>query len=130
MNYSVQTILKNKNIHFYKKITFNVRSRFKKIEYFYDILSNGDVKETLCHNEKNPAVIIYSGNKVTKLEYWYKGKLHRKYSPAIISFFDNKISSEEWYNDGIKLDEKEIDSIKKTIDRKTKIMRLKNKIKK
>ena len=127
MNYSIQTILKNKNIHYYKKITFNVRSRFKKVEYFYDVLTNGEIKETLCHNEKNPAVVIYSSNKIIKIEYWYKGKLHRKNGPSIITFINNKIDTEKWYIDGNELSIDEIDTIKKTFDRRLKILNIRYK---
>lgn len=128
MNYSVQTILKNKNIHYYKKITYNGH-RYKKIEYFYDILSKGEIKETCCHNDKNPAVVIYSNNKVIQLEYWIKGKLHRKFAPAVIHFLNNKIDREDWWYEGTKLTDEEVESVKKTIDRRIKITKLMNKIK-
>lgn len=122
MNTSIQTIIINKNIHYYKKLSYG--TKYKKIEYFYDIILDGDIKETLCHNYKNPAVIIYSNNKITKLEYWYKGKLHKKYGPAIIILSNNKIIDEYWYHYGEKLLDTDIQSIKIGIDRKIKINKL------
>ena len=122
METSIQTIVKNNKIHYYKKITYS--KKYKKIEYLYDILENNEQIKTFCHNIKNPAVIVYSNNKIIRLEYWNKGELHRDYKPAIIILNDNKISSEIWYHNNDKLSDDEVEQIKKTIDRRLKILNI------
>ena len=122
METSIQTIIKNDVIHYYKKISYS--KKYKKIEYLYDIFQKGEAIKTMCHNTKNPAVIVYSNNKIVRLEYWVKGELHRETKPAIIHLSNNKISSETWYHHNIKLSDDEIDTIKKTIDRRLKILRI------
>ena len=127
MKSSIQTLSKDKNIHIYKKITFSKGVGYKKIEYLYDILVDNKVKETLCHNKKNPAVVVYSNHQIVRIEYWYKGKLNRRFGPSITTFSDKVVTSEMWYNNGVLLKEDEVDNIKKLIDRKKKIMKLRSK---
>ena len=58
--------------------------------------------------------------------------MHRDYKPAIIILNDNKISSEIWYHNNDKLSDYEVEQIKKTIDRRLKILNIlyKTKLKK
>ena len=130
METTIQTIIKNNLIHYYKKITYS--RGYKKIEYLYDLLENNEPTRTLCHNIKNPAVIVYSNNKIVRLEYWFKGELHREYKPAVILLSDNKVTSEIWYHNNVKLSDEEVQQIKNTIDRRKKIMNIlyKTKLKK
>jgi hypothetical protein len=125
-NEAISTITKNELIHYYKKINYNNRSRYKRIEYCYDILGRDEeIIETKRHNALNkPAVVIYLGNKIIKLEYWYKGERHRNWAPAILELDGKEIIFESWYHNGTKLTEKEIDKIKKTLDRRKKVLKL------
>jgi len=125
-NEAISTITKNELIHFYKSVKVNNRSRYKKIEYLYDILGeNGEIKETKRHNALNkPAIIIYMGNKIIKLEYWFKGERHRNWAPSIIELNGKEIVFESWYQFGVKLTDKEIDQLKKTLDRRRKVLKL------
>lgn len=125
-NEAISTITKNELIHYYKKISYNNRSRYRKIEYCYDILGRDEeIVETKRHNALNkPAVVVYLGNKIVKLEYWYKGERHRNYAPAILELNGKEIVFESWYHSGTKLNEKEIEKIKKTIDRRMKVLKL------
>jgi len=116
---------KYNNILFIKKIDYDIRRKYKKVTYLYETyINNEQVKETL-HNKNYPSVIEYYNNKICKIEYWVHGKLHRDYGPSIIHL-DKKhnITNEEWYKNGIKLDKNEIDSIKKIIDRKLKMIKV------
>lgn len=126
INSAISTITKNKLIHFYKKINYNSRSRYKKIEYIYDILDNtGSIIETKRHNSLGkPAVVVYSGNKIIKLEYWYKGERHRNLAPAVLELSGKEIIFESWYQFGTKLSDKEIELAKKTLDRRKKVLKL------
>jgi len=125
-NEAISTITKNELIHFYKKVNYNNRNRYKRIEYLYDILGrDGEVLETKRHNALNkPAIIIYHGTKIIKLEYWYKGERHRNWAPSIIELDGKEIVFESWYQSGTKLLEKEIEQIKKTLDRRRKVLKL------
>lgn len=123
MSSSTQTIIKNDYIHYYKLITYKGR-QFKKIEYLYDLIEDGEVTKTLHHNEKNPAIIVYSNGKINRIEYWIKGELHREEKPAIVTLSQNKITSELWYHRNIKLLDDEVARIKKTIDRRQKIIKI------
>lgn len=122
MIHSIQTIIKNIHIHYYKNISYS--KNYKKIEYLYDIYDNGNIIKTLCHNIKNPAVIVYSNTKIVRLEYWFKGEIHRDSKPAIITLSNNKILKEIWYHNNIKLDDEEVKSIKTSIDRRRKIIKI------
>jgi len=122
MQPSIQTIIKNNRIHYYKKITYS--KKYKRIEYLYDIYENGEVKTTSCHNIKNPAVIVYSNNKITRLEYWVKGERHRENAASIITLSNNKVTTQIWYHHNEKLSDEEVESIKKCIDRRRKIIRI------
>jgi len=125
-NEAISTILKNDLIHFYKSIKVNNRNRYKRVEYLYDILGrDGVVLETKRHNALNkPSVIIYHGNKIIKLEYWYKGERHRNWAPSIIELDGKEIVFESWYQNGVKLTDKEIEQIKKTLDRRKKVLKI------
>jgi len=125
-NEAISTITKNKLIHFYKKIKFNSRNRYKRIEYLYDILDkDNEIIDTKRHNALNkPAIIVYSNTKIIKLEYWYKGERHRNWAPAIIELEGKEIIFESWYHNGDKLNEKEIEQIKKTLSRRRKVLKL------
>ena len=125
-NEVTSTITKNDLIHFYKKINVNNRNRYKKVEYLYDILGrDGEILETKRHNAINkPSVIIYHATKIIKLEYWYKGQRHRNWAPAIIELSGKEIIFESWYQSGTKLLENEIEQIKKTLDRRRKVLKI------
>lgn len=124
-NEIISSIKKNDYIHFYKKIKYNLRNKYKSVEYIYDIFNNdGSIKESKKHNNKKPAVIVYHKNKITTLEYWYKGKRHRNWGPAIINLDGKEIIREEWFNEGIKLTEDEINKIKTVVDRRKKMLKL------
>jgi hypothetical protein len=125
-NEAISTIIRNEIIHFYKKVKLNNRSRYKKVEYLYDILGkDGEIVDTKRHNALNkPALIIYIGTKVVKLEYWYKGERHRNWAPAIIELDGKEIVFESWYQNGTKLNDKEIEQIKKTLSRRRKVLKL------
>jgi len=125
-NEAISTILKNNLIHFYKSIKVNNRNRYKKVEYLYDILGrDGVVLETKRHNALNkPSVIIYHATKIIKLEYWYKGERHRNWAPSIIELSGKEIIFESWYQNGVKLTEQEIEQIKKTLDRRKKVLKI------
>lgn len=124
MNTSIQTLFINKDIHFYKMITVSNGVKYKKIEYFYDNIVDGIVVESLLHNGNKPAVIIYSEGGIIRIEYWYKGKLHRLFGPSVISLYNRKVGSEFWYNHGSLLTEQDVESIKKVLARKKKLYKL------
>ena len=127
MKETIKTIYKSDKIHFYVKIyySYNKYNRYKKNEYYYDILDNNKVISTHKHNKQNkPAVIEYYNGKITKLEYWKHGKLDRKYAPAIIILDGKIIIKEQWFHDGIELSDNEIKKIKKVIDRRKKMLKL------
>lgn len=117
---------KYNNILFVKKIDYDIKKKYKKITYLYEIYSNDkeEVKE-IKHNKNYPSIIEYHNNKIYKIEYWVHGKLHRELGPCII-YLDKKhsIIKEEWYKNGMELDKNEIDSIKKIIDRKLKMIKV------
>jgi hypothetical protein len=125
-NEAISTITKNDFIHFYKKVNYNNRNRYKRVEYLYDILGrDGEILETKRHNALNkPSLIVYHGNKIIKLEYWYRGERHRNWAPAIIELDGKEIVFESWYQSGIKLNNKEVDQIKKTMDRRKKVLKI------
>jgi len=125
-NEAISTITKNELIHYYKKINYNNRNRYRKVEYCYDIIGRDDeIIETKRHNALNkPAVVVYVGNKIVKLEYWYKGERHRNWAPSILELSGKEIIFESWYHNGIKLNEKEIEQIKKTLDRRRKVLKI------
>ena len=125
-NEAISTIKKNDLIHFYKKINVNNRYRYKKVEYLYDVLGrDGEILETKRHNALNkPSVIIYHASKIIKLEYWYKGQRHRNWAPSIIELSGKEIIFESWYHNGTKLLENEIEQIKKTLDRRRKVLKI------
>lgn len=121
----ISTISKNRYIHFYKKVKYNTSARYKSVSYWYDILDGEEVKETKRHNiHKKPALIYYNGNKITRLEYWYKGERHRMYAPAILELDGKEIIIEEWYHGGKKLSDSEIEHEKKVMFRRTKVLKL------
>jgi len=122
----ISTITKNNRIHFYKKLNYNNRNRYKKIEYLYDILDkNGDVIESKRHNALNkPSIIVYHNSKIIKLEYWYKGERHRNWAPAIIELNGKEIVFESWYHFDEKLDENKIEKIQKILARRKKVLKL------
>lgn len=123
---SIFTISQNKDIHFYKKLNYDIRSHYKNIIYYYDLLdSNGDILKTVKHNYINrPTEILYYNNQLKKIEYWVHGKLHRKWGAAIINYNNRKIISEEWYHKGIKLSDQEVKDVIKIIERKRKLSHL------
>lgn len=127
MSTAIQTIIKNEYIHYYRKTSYSKGGYYKKVEYFYDILNKENILESFHHREKEPAVVEYSNNKIKRVEYWYKGKRHRRYGPAIINLINNKSNTEEWYIEGEKLSDIEVDNIKKSIDRKRKILNIRYK---
>lgn len=122
----ISTITKNSRIHFYKKVFYNNRNRYKKVEYFYDIFGeNGIILETKRHNAKGkPSVIVYMNTKIIKLEYWYKGERHRSGAPAIIELDGKEIVQETWYDFGTKLTDEEMEYAKKTIARRKKVLKI------
>ena len=124
MNTSIQTLYLNKDIHFYKKITVSNGVKYKKVEYFYDNIVDGIIVETLLHNGNKPAVVIYSECCIIRIEYWYRGKLHRLFGPAVISLYNREVGSEFWYNHGTLLKQDEIESVKKVLSRKKKLYKL------
>jgi len=125
-NEATSTIMKNNFIHFYRKVNVNNRNRYKRVEYLYDVLGKeGEILETKRHNALNkPAIIIYHATKIIKLEYWYKGQRHRNWAPAIIELSGKEIIYEVWYQSGTKLLENEIEQIKKTLDRRRKVLKI------
>ena len=124
MNTTIQTLSKDKNYHIYRKITYNKGVGYKKIEYFYDIIVKGEVKESVCHNKKNPAVVIYNNNQITRIEYWYKGKLNRRYGPSIIVFDNKQIIQEMWYIDGVQVKDEDVEPLKQSIEIRKKIYKI------
>lgn len=128
---TTHTIIINDNIHFYKKIIFDIKSHYKNIIYYYDLFNDsGDVIRTVKHNYENkPADLLYFNYQLKSIEYWVHGKKHRKWGPAVVFFNKKKIVNEEWYHDGIKLNELEISAIKKISERKKKFNNLLHKFK-
>jgi hypothetical protein len=124
-------IQKNGNIVLTKNIYYDLRKRYKKIEYIYNVLDvSGETIKAYKHNPKNPCVIEYSNNKISLLEYWYKGVKHREYAPAVLMFDrKGKILKQEWYTNGTKLNDEEINDIIKLLDRRRKIIKIISKIK-
>ena len=123
----IQTIIKNNLIHYYKRIIYG--KKYKKIEFCYDKYDENNKTTTYYHNINNPAIIVYSNNKIIRLEYWIKGELHRQNLPAIIDIYDDHIE-EKWYHHNEKLTDLEIESIKKTNERRKKMYNLFLKMKK
>ena len=121
---------KVQNFVLIKQIDYDYRRKYKKITYCYDEYKDGVIFKTYTHRINNPAVIIYRNNHINELQYWKFGKLHREYAPAIIIYDGNKIDTEKWYVNGIKLTDDEIESEKKVIDRRQKMMKVILKIKK
>lgn len=125
MKHAKQTIIKNDVIHYYKKISYNFNLKHKIIEFMYDIYENNEIKYTNYHNTiNNPAIIKYINNKITTMEYWFKGELHRNYGPAIIHFKNNKKIEEIWYKHNIKLHDNDVSNIKKIINRRKSIIKI------
>jgi hypothetical protein len=117
-------LLYYKNIIFIKKV-IRPYSRNKRIEYGYEIYDVDGNKKEYIHNDNNPAVIQYSGNKISEYQYWKHNKLHREYGPAIIKINDeHQIDKEIWYHNGKKLTSDEIDIIKKYIFKIKKIYKI------
>lgn len=116
----IQTILKNNLIHYYKRIIYG--KKYKKVEFCYDKYEN-DKTITCYHNINNPAIIVYSNNKIIRLEYWVKGELHRQNLPAVIDIYGDHIV-ELWYHHNVKLTDDEIISIKKLVERNKKMYNL------
>lgn len=123
---SIFTISINKKLHFYKKIIFDIKSHYKNIIYYYDLLDeDGEIIKSVKHNYENrPAELLYFNYQLKNVEYWVHGNKHRKWGPAVISFSDRKVVNEEWYHNGHKLTENEIKSIEIIIERKKKMKRL------
>lgn len=122
----IETILINKKIHYYKKTNSSSGGRYRCVEYCYDIFDKeSNIIETKKHNALNKASVVdYNGTKVTKLEYWYKGKKHRNNAPAILILNGKTIIMEEWYHNGIKLNENEIKNIKIVLSRRKKVLKI------
>jgi hypothetical protein len=127
---SIFTILRNNKIHFYKKIVFDIKSNYKNIIYNYDLFDNeGAIIKTVKHNSINkPADLLYYNNQLKNLEFWVHGKKHRMWGPAVISYDKKVVIHEEWYRNGIKLTDDEIDHVKKYMDRKRKIQQLRKRM--
>lgn len=126
---SIFTISQNKNIHFYKKINYDIKSHYKNIMYYYDLFDeNGDISQSVKHNYENrPAELLYFNYQLKNIEYWVHGKRHRRWGPAVISFSNREVVSEEWYHNGIKLSEQDIKDINVVLERKRKLSHLMNK---
>lgn len=118
---------KRGNYIFYKKIEFNIRSRYKKVTYLYEKYdSNGELIDEYIHAQgDNPAVLVYRNNVLSELQYWKHGNKHREWNPAIMILdSQHKILSEKWYVNNKKLKEDEIEDKKKIIDRRKKMYRV------
>lgn len=127
---------KIKNFILFKDISYNLKGKYKKVKYGYDEydINTKEIKKTSLHRINKPAIIIYRNNKISEVQYWRFGKLHRTQGPAIIVYDKNETINEEWYNEGNKLNDNEIEQLKKIIFRRKKslklLLKLKNKIKK
>lgn len=119
-----ELIHKANNLRYYKETYFNRANC--KISFYYEYYSvdDKDIISKLHNTHNKPAVIHYSSGKITKLEYWIKGKKDRLNAPAIITINGKEIYSEEWYHNGVKLSDVEIEQIKKVLERRKKIMKL------
>jgi len=117
---------KYKNIIFVKKIDYNIKTNYKKISFLYELYNEkGELIKEFLHKKNNPAVLIYSNNYISEIQYWVNGQKHREYGPAIICL--NKkhtIISEEWYINDKKLTEKELEDLKLLIDRRKKMLKV------
>ena len=58
------------------------------------------------------------------MEYWYKGKKHRNNAPAVLVLDGKTILMEEWYHNGKKLNEKDIEAIKVGLSRRKKVLKI------
>lgn len=130
-NESTFTISINKHIHFYKKIIFDIKSHYKNIIYYYDMLDeNGEITKTVKHNYENiPAELLYYNNQLKSIEYWVHGERHRKYGASVLTFNNREVTNEEWYQNGYKLTEIEVKSVKVVMERKKKMTYLMKKFK-
>ena len=112
-----------------KQIDYDIRRRYKKVTYAYEEYKNKELVKTHTHRIGKPAVIIYRNNHIYEIQYWNYGKHHRQYGPAIIVYDGKIISSEKWYQFGKKLTDDEVESEKKIICRRQKMMKVILKIK-
>ena len=114
---------KYKNIMFIKKIDYDIKRNYKKISYLYEVYDDkGEMINEFLHRKNNPAILIYSHNYISEIQYWMDGKKHREYGPAIICL-DKKhqIISESWYINDKKIIDKELEDLKLLIDRRKKM---------
>lgn len=120
------------NYIFVKLIDFNVKRHYKKIKYAYEIYDKKNkLVATLVHRKYKPAIVIYSHNSISEYQYWKHGEKHRDIGPAIIRFDKKReITKEIWYTNGKKLNDEEVISAKKVIDRRKKMFKLLLKIRK
>lgn len=122
---------KHKNIIFIKKIDYDIKRNYKKISYLYEVYNDkGEMINEFLHRKNNPAILIYSHNYISEIQYWIDGKKHREYGPAII-YLDKKhqIISEYWYINDKKIIGKELEDLKLSIDRIKKMFNIILKIK-
>ena len=119
------------NIIFSKKISCSLKMHSKTITYVYDIYDkDGKSGEEIVHRTDGPAVILYRNNMISELQYYIHGKKHREFGPAIIRLNKkHEVVNEEWFKNGKKISDKEIEEIKILIDRKKKMLKLLSKIK-
>lgn len=117
---------KYKNIVFVKKIDYDISKNYKKISYLYETYDDkGEMVNESLHRKNNPAVIVYTHNYISEIQYWVDGKRHREYGPAIIHL-DKKhqIVDESWYIKGKKLVDDELNDLKTLIDRRKKMLKV------
>lgn len=115
-----------KNYVFVKNIKYNIRGRYKRITYIYEIYNKkGEMTEEKTHRNKLPAVIIYTNNYISELQYWKHNELHREYGPAIIHLNrKHEIIDEEWFINNKSISKEEIEKIKKVVERRKKLYKL------
>ena len=118
---------KRGNYIFYRKIDFNLKSRYKKVTYTYEKYdSKGELIDEYIHRQgDNPAVLIYRQNFLAELQYWKHGNKHREWKPAIILLDrKRKIVNEKWYINNRKLKDNEVEDKKKIIERRKKMYKV------
>lgn len=121
---------KVKNYILIKEIIYDLRKKYKKVTHAYEEYKDGSLINVYKHRIGKPAVIIYRSNHISEIQYWKYGKLHRDHGPAIIIFDGIKSNIEKWYKNGFLLNEEEIESEKKIINRRKKMIQLILKMKK
>ena len=121
---------KVRNYILIKEIVYDLRKKYKRVTHAYEEYDkDGNLDSVHKHRIGKPAIIIYRNNHISEIQYWKYGKLHREHGPAVIIYDGLNSSIEKWYKGGFALTEEEIETEKKLISRRKKMIKLILKVK-